>query len=164
MKNLFLFCAFLLIAFGQCSGQSQGVIIVGDDNGAVGNEVLQSARTATVVIKMGNPANADAARYVPDFSRAKKQLIGKLSKKVQLVANPADADIVIVAVELNEGENGNTICLGDKVEVFKGGKTPSESDAPIWAVNEYCGFSWPLNRALDKLIKAMELPKEKKRK
>src|ERR1035441_3896377 len=110
MKNLFLFCAFLLIAFGQCSGQSQGVIIVGDDNGAVGNEVLQSARTATVVIKMGNPANADAARYVPDFSRAKKQLIGKHSKKLQLVANPADADIVIVAVELNEGENGNTIC------------------------------------------------------
>ena len=72
------------------------------------------------------------------------------------MASPAVADIVIVVHERNEGANNVTICLGDEVDVFKGGKAPSESDTPVWSVNEYCGISWPLNRALDKLIKAMK--------
>jgi hypothetical protein len=47
------------------------------------------------------------------------------------------------------------ICLADEMRVFKGGKEPSLEDAPIWSANESCGFSWPLNRAMDKFRKAI---------
>jgi hypothetical protein len=89
-----------------------------------------------------------------------------------LVAEPADADIVLVATEFNENRGAtasattygqtttavahDTICLGDEIKLFKGGKAPSEGDAPIWSTSEVCGFSWPLNRAMDKLAKAMK--------
>jgi hypothetical protein len=46
--------------------------------------------------------------------------------------------------------------LGGEIKVFKGGKAPSETDAAIWSTTEACGFSWPLNRAMDKLAKAMK--------
>jgi hypothetical protein len=145
-------CAFVLAVSLTSVGQLQN--IAGDD----GSAILKSATKAAVFIELGTP---DAASYVPDFARAKKQTSEKLAKtRLQVVANPADADIVIVVHELNEGAShlGDrvSICLGDKVEVFKGGKAPTESDTPVWSVNEYCGISWPLNRALDKLIKAMK--------
>lgn len=130
--------------------------------------VLKSAKKVAVFINLGNPA---AAPYRPDFARAQKQITEKLTKqKLQLVVEPADADIVLVAREFNENRGavasattiGQTttavaqdfICLGDEIKVFKGGKAPSESDAPIWSTTEVCGFSWPLNRAMDNLAKA----------
>jgi fructose-specific component phosphotransferase system IIB-like protein len=114
-----------------------------------------------------------AAPYRPDFARAKKQISDKLQKqKLQMVVEPTDADVVLVANEFNQNQGavasattvGQTtnavahdmICLGDEIKVYKGGKTPSESDAPIWSVSEVCGFSWPLNRAMDKLAKVMK--------
>jgi hypothetical protein len=116
--------------------------------------LLKSAKKVAVLIEVGAPA---AAYYLPDFPRAKKQMAQKLAKtKLIVVANPIDADIVIVAQEQNEGANNITTCLGDKLDVFKGGKTPSESDIPLFSVNEYCGVTWPLNRAMDKLIKSMK--------
>jgi hypothetical protein len=148
MKNVISICALVLLASSSSGGQLQNIIV--DDAGAI----LKSAKKAAVFIELGAPG---AATYLPDFARAKKQTNEKLAKtKLQIVASPADADIVIVVHEMNEGANKVTICLGDKVEVFKGGNTPSESDTPIWSVNEYCGISWPLNRALDKLVKAMK--------
>lgn len=114
----------------------------------------KSAKKTAVILDIGHPA---AAYYIPDYPRAKKQLAEKLTKtRLVVVGNTADADIVIVVHEQNEGANGTTICLGDKLEVFKGGKTPSASDTPIFSVNEYCGVTWPLNRAMDKLIRAMK--------
>lgn len=132
--------------------------------------VLKSAKKVAVFINLGPPA---AAPYRPNFERAKKQISAKLAKqKLQLVLDPADADIVLVAHEFNSDMGatasattiGTTttataqerICLGDELKVYAGGKTPSESDAPIWSVSEVCGFSWPLNRAMDKLAKAMK--------
>jgi hypothetical protein len=132
-------------------------------------QVLKAAKKVAVFINLGPPA---AAPYRPDFARAKKQISEKLAKqKLQLVAEPAHADIVLVATEFNENRgatasattSGQTttavahdvICLGDEIKVFKGGKAPSGSDAPIWSASEVCGFSWPLNRAMDKLAKAM---------
>jgi hypothetical protein len=152
MKTAISICAFVIVASLASVGQLQN--ITADD----GDAILKSAKKAAVFIELGTP---DAASYVPDFARAKKQTNEKLAKtKLQVVASPADADIVIVVHELNEGAThvGDrvSICLGDKVEVFKGGKAPAESDAPVWSVNEYCGISWPLNRALDKLAKAMK--------
>jgi hypothetical protein len=147
MKNVIWICA-LLVASLTPVGQLQNIVV--DD----GDATLKSAKKAAVFIELGAPG---AASYVPDFARAKKQTYEKLAKtRLQVVASPADADIVIVVHELNEGANKVTICLGDKVDVFKGGKAPVESDTPVWSVNEYCGISWPLNRALDKLIKAMK--------
>jgi hypothetical protein len=152
MKTAISICAFVIVASLASVGQLQN--ITADD----GDAILKSAKKAAVFIELGAP---DAASYVPDFARAKKQTNEKLAKtKLQVVASPADADIVIVVHELNEGAThvGDrvSICLGDKVEVFKGGKAPAESDTPVWSVNEYCRISWPLNRALDKLLKAMK--------
>jgi hypothetical protein len=148
MKTAISICALVLLASSSV-GQLQNIVV--DD----GSAILKSAKKAAVFIELGTPG---AASYVPDFARAKKQTNEKLAKtNLQVVASPADADIVIVVHELNEGANKVTICLGDKVEVFKGGKAPTESDTPVWSVNEYCGISWPLNRALDKLIKAMKI-------
>jgi hypothetical protein len=130
MKNVIWICALLLLACLTSVGQLQN--ITADD----GDAILKSAKKAAVFIEVGTPG---AASYVPDFARAKKQTNEKLAKtKLQVVANPADADIVIVVHELNEGSNTVTICLGDKVDVFKGGKAPAESDTPVWSVNEYC--------------------------
>ena len=149
MKNVILVSAFVSATFINCVGQLQNMVADGD-------AVLRSARKVAVFIELGHPASPAAAHYLPDFARAKKQATEKLAKaKLQVVASPGDADIVIVVHELNEGSNNVTICLGDEVNVFKGGKLPSESDTPVWSVNEYCGISWPLNRAFDKLIKAM---------
>jgi hypothetical protein len=142
MKNVILICVFVSAALLNCVGQLQNMVADGD-------VVLKSAKKVAVLIELGPPA---AARYLPDFARAKKQATEKLAKaRLQVVPSPADADIVIVVHERNEGANNVTICLGDEVDVFKGGKAPSESDTPVWSVNEYCGISWPLNRALDKL-------------
>lgn len=147
MKNVILICVFVSAALLNCVGQLQNMVADGD-------VVLKSAKKVAVFIELGPPA---AARYLPDFARAKKQATEKLAKaRLQVVPSPADADIVIVVHERNEGANNVTICLGDEVDVFKGGKAPSESDTPVWSVNEYCGISWPLNRALDKLIKTMK--------
>jgi hypothetical protein len=147
MKNVILISAFVSAALLNCVGQLQNMVADED-------VVLKSAKKVTVFIELGPPA---AARYLPDFARAKKQATEKLTRaRLQVVASPADADIVIVVHERNEGANNVTICLGDEVDVFKGGKAPAESDTPVWSVNEYCGISWPLNRALDKLIKAMK--------
>jgi hypothetical protein len=147
MKNVTLIVAFALLVSLSCVGQLQNMVTDGDG-------MLKSAKKAAVFIELGTPA---AARYVPDFARAKKQTTEKLAKAgLEVVVSPTDADIVIVVHELNEGAIKDTICLGDKVDVFKGGKVPAESDTPIWSVNQYCGFSWPLNRALDKLVKTMK--------
>jgi hypothetical protein len=148
MKNAILICALVFLISSSFVGQLQNIVTEG------GEGILRSAKKAAVFIELGPP---DAATYVPDFTRAKKRTYEKLAKtRLQIVASPADADIVIVVHEQNEGANKVTICLGDKVDVFKGGKAPSETDTPIWSVNEYCGISWPLNRALDKLTKAVK--------
>jgi hypothetical protein len=127
-------------------------------NMATDDKLPKSVKKVAVFIEIGQ---GEAAKYIPDFARAKKQVSEKLAKaKLQVAADPTDADLVLVVHELNEGATTGefaTVCLGDKVEVFKGGKTPSESDTPIWSVNEYCGISWPLNRAMDKLTKALGL-------
>jgi hypothetical protein len=132
--------------------------------------VLKTAKKVAVFVELGPPAPAP---YQPDFARAKKQITEKLSKnKLQLVSDAADADIVLVASEFNRKQGivgsattvGQTttavaqdrICLGDEVKVFTGGKMPSEKDTPIWSSLEICGYSWPLNRAMDKLAKAMK--------
>jgi hypothetical protein len=122
--------------------------------------LLKSAKKVAVFIELGTSEASQGAYYVPDFARAKKQISEKLTKaKLVRVANPADADIVIVVHELNEGAEGwriVTICIGDKLDVLKGGKAPSESDTQIFSVHELCGIGWPLNRAMDKLIRAMK--------
>ena len=151
MKNAIKTCIFLLATSISCFGQllTSATADVNDPGG-----LLKSAKKVAVLIEVGVPA---AAYYIPDFPRAKKQMAEKLAKtKLIVVANPVDSDIVIVVHEQNEGANNVTICLGDKLEVFKGGKAPTESDIPIFSVNEYCGVTWPLNRAMDKLIKAMK--------
>lgn len=129
---------------------------------------LRSANTVAIFIELGPAA---AAPYRPDFDRAKKQIVEKLKKqRLQLVVEPADADIVLVAKEFNSDRGatataatyGQTtsaviqklVCLGDDVRVFRGGKMPTESDAPIWSASDACGFSWPLNRLMDKLARA----------
>ncbi|HEY0308971.1 MAG TPA: hypothetical protein VGB94_12490 [Acidobacteriaceae bacterium] len=154
MKRM-LIGLLVLGAFVQCFGQLHNMAGNGDIDS---NAILRSAEKVAVFIELGPPATAP---YVPDFARAKKQISDKLAKaKLNTVVNPADADIVIVVHEINEGSVGNsfkdTSCLGDKVDVFKGGHVPADSDAPIFSVNEYCGISWPLNRAMDKLLKAMK--------
>jgi hypothetical protein len=133
-------------------------------------QVLRAAKTVAVFIKLGPPA---AAPYRPDFERARKQISVKLAKqKLQVVVEPVDADIVVVVTEFNEDRGAtasattygqtttaiahDVICLGDEVKVFRGGKAPSDSDIPIWSASEVCGFSWPLNRAMDRLAKAMK--------
>jgi hypothetical protein len=151
MRNAILTGIFVLAASVSCFGQllTSATADVADPGG-----LLISAKKVMVLIEVGPPA---AASYIPDFPRAKKQVSEKLAKiRLVAVANPADADIVIVVHEQNEGANSVTICLGDKLEVFRGGKVPSASDTPIFSVNEYCGVTWPLNRAMDKLIKAMK--------
>jgi hypothetical protein len=127
--------------------------------------VLKRATTVAVFIELGPAA---AAPYRPDFTRAKKQISDKLTKqKMRMVKEPADVDILLIAREFNENRGvsgtattiGNStiarlddfICLGDEIKVYKGGKMPSESDVPIWSSSEVCGFSWPLNRLMDKL-------------
>lgn len=154
MKNLILICLFALATPALCSCQLQNMVTgEGSDPGGI----LKSAKKVSVFIEIGTPVESQGAYYIPDFSRAKKQVSEKLTKsRLEVVANPAEADVVIVVHEVNEGANKVTICLGDKVEVFKGGKPPSSSDTPIFSVNEYCGISWPLNRAMDKLIKTMK--------
>ncbi|MGB9106600.1 MAG: hypothetical protein WCC59_17745 [Terriglobales bacterium] len=133
--------------------------------------VLKNAGKIAVFINLGQPA---AARYRPDFDRAKKQISKKLAEsKLELVETPEDADIVLVVNEFNSANGvaigsastyGQTtagvmqsmICLADEVRVFKGGRRPQPEDAPIWSASEACGWSWPLNRAMDKLAKAMK--------
>jgi phenylpyruvate tautomerase PptA (4-oxalocrotonate tautomerase family) len=135
-------------------------MVTGD--AAEANRLLKSAKKVAVFIEVGTPV-VDAY-YLPDFARAKKQISEKLTKAgLVAVANPDDADIVIVVHEVYEGTTPNdryqTVCIGDKLDVFKGGKAPSESDTPIFSVNEYClyyGRVWPLYRAMDKLINAMK--------
>jgi hypothetical protein len=154
MRNVILTYMFVLTTSVTCFGQLQNMV-TGDVADVKG--LLKSAKNVAVFIELGTPAAAQTAYYVPDFARAKKQVSEKLAKAgLVAVANPADADIVIVVHEINEGGTGGAICLGDKLDVFKGGKAPSESDAPIFSANEYCGLSWPLNRAMDRLIKAMK--------
>ena len=122
-------------------------------NIATDEKLPKSVKKVAVFIEVGP---GEAAAYIPDYARAKKQVSEKLAKaKLQVVAGPTDAEIVLVVHELNEGATSATVCLGDKLDVFKGGKPPSESDTPIWSVNEYCGISWPQNLAMDKLIKAL---------
>jgi hypothetical protein len=121
------------------------------------DKLPKSVKKVAVFIETGP---GEAATYIPDFARAKRQVSEKLAKaKLQVVASANDAELVLVVHELNEGATTGahaTVCLGDKLEAFKGGRNPSDSDTPIWTVNEYCGISWPLNRAMDKLIKALE--------
>jgi len=177
MRKVIHICVFRLTSSLVCFGQLQNMVT---DDGGDSDKFLKSAKNVAVFIELGPPA---ATRFIPDFARAKKQVTEKLNKAgLHVVADPARADVVIVVHELNEGaiggnggvifcntnevssEMSNTtcsginvmICLGDKLEVFKGGKVPSNSDTPIFSVNEYCGFSWPLNRAMDKLLKAMK--------
>lgn len=130
--------------------------------------LLKSAQKVAVFINLGPP---EAAPYTPDFDRARKQIAAKLAKqKLQMVADPVDADIVLVAREFNDSRGAiatgtvsgqtttaiaqNYVCLGDEIKVFKGGKMPTETDAPIWSASDTCGFSWPLNRLMDKFAKA----------
>jgi hypothetical protein len=151
MRNAIRTCIFLLATSISCFGQllTSATADVNDPGG-----VLKSAKKVAVLIEVGPPA---AAYYIPDFPRAKKQMSQKLARvKLIVVTDPIDADVVIVVHEQNEGANNVTICLGDKLDVFKGGKAPAESDIPLFSVNEYCGVTWPLNRAMDKLIKAMK--------
>jgi hypothetical protein len=153
----------LLILVGSGAGQLRNMAV--DET-----QLLKTAKKVAVFINLGPPA---AAPYRPDFARAKKQIGDKLARqKLQLVVEPADADIILIATEFNENRgatasattSGQTttavahdvICLGDEIKVFKGGKAPSEGEPPIWSVSEVCGFSWPLNRAMDKLTKAMK--------
>jgi hypothetical protein len=142
----------VVIAAFSVSAQAQLQNMTTDD------KLPKSVKTVAVFFEIGR---GEAAKYIPDFARAKRQVSEKLAKaKLQVAADPTDADIVLVVHELNEGATTGqfaTVCLGDKLDVFKGGKIPSESDTPIWSVNEYCGISWPLNRAMDKLTKALGL-------
>jgi hypothetical protein len=71
MRNVILICVLVLVASLSCVGQLQNIVT--DD--AVG--ILTSAKKAAVFIELGAPA---AARYVPDFTRAKKQTNEKLAK------------------------------------------------------------------------------------
>ena len=162
MRKVFL-TSILVLAFSVlCFSQLQNMVT---NDAADNSKLLKTAKTVAVFIDVGKPVDSQGALYIPDFLRAKKQVSEKLSKaRLVAVADPTSADIVIVVHEVNEGEtqwsdyNGNhkTVCLGDKLDVFKGGKVPSESDTPIFTVNEYCGISWPLNRAMDRLIKAIK--------
>lgn len=155
---------FLLAAIlaSSCAGQLRNMAV--DET-----QALKTAKKVAVFINLGPPA---AAPYRPDFARAKKQITEKLAKqKLELVTEPADADIVLIATEFNANRGAtasattygqtttavahDVICLGDEVKVFRGGKAPAESDTPIWSTSEVCGFSWPLNRAMDQLAKAM---------
>lgn len=160
MRNVILTYVFVLTASVICFGQLQNMVTgdVADVNG-----LLKSAKKVAVFIELGPPAESRGAYYIPDFTRAKKQVTDKLTKaRLQILANPTEADIVIVVHEVNEGTNDEyqTVCIGDKLDVFKGGKVPSASDTPIFSVNEYClyyGRVWPLNRAMDKLFNAMSI-------
>jgi hypothetical protein len=130
---------------GLASAQLQNI--------ATDEKLPKSVKKVAVFIEVGP---GEAAAYIPDYARAKKQVSEKLAKaNLQVAAGPTDADIVLVVHELNEGATHATVCLGDKLDVFKGGKPPSDGETPLWTVNEYCGISWPLNRAMDKLIKAL---------
>src|ERR1039458_10302186 len=158
MRNVILTSVFVLTASVICFGQLQNMVT---DDVADVNGLLKSAKKVAVLIELGPPVESRGAYYIPDFTRAKNQVSEKLSKAgLVAVANPVDADIVIVVHEVNEGTNDRyrTICIGDKLDVFKGGRAHTQSDPPIFSVNEYClfyGRVWPLNRAMDKLIKAM---------
>jgi hypothetical protein len=157
------------------------IILAGNASGQLRNAaddytgVLKAAKKVAVFIDVGTPAlgTPTAGPYRPDFARAKKQITEKLSKQnLKLVVESSDADIVLVAREFNESDGAvasatslgptttavaqDLICLGDEVKVFKGGKAPSEADTPIWSTTEVCGFSWPLNRAMDKLAKLIK--------
>ncbi len=151
------------LLIGHCAAQLRNIAV--DET-----EVLRTAKKVAVFINLGFPA---AAPYRPDFARAKKQISEKLSRqKLQLVTEPTDADIVLIATEFNQDRGAtatamtygqstsavahDVICLGDEIKVFKGGKMPSEAEPPIWSTSEVCGFSWPLNRAMDKLAHAMK--------
>jgi hypothetical protein len=158
MRKVILASVFVITASVICFGQLQNMVTT---DAADDSKLLKTAKTVAVFIDVGKPVDSQGALYIPDFVRAKKQVSEKLSKAgLVAVANPTSADIVIVVHEVNEGEtqwaDKKTICLGDKLDVFKGGKVPSESDTPIFTVNEYCGISWPLNRAMDKLINAIK--------
>jgi hypothetical protein len=158
----------LTVLVGLSDSQMRNIAI---DN----SQLLKQAKKVVVFINLENPA---AAPYRPDYDRAKKQVSEKLGKqRLQVVASPEQADIVIVVREFNAtmgataqattyGQSTTAtakdlICLGDELKVFRGGKTPSDSDAPIYSVSEVCGFSWPLNRAMDKFAKARKEMKQK---
>jgi hypothetical protein len=135
---------------------------------------MKNARKVAVFINLGPTS---PAQYQPDFDRAKKQIGEKLKRqKLQLVAAPKDADLILVVNEYNASAGavasshtygsryGSTtttaaydrVCLGDEIKVFKGGKTPLPDDAPIWSANDSCGISWPLNRVMDKFRNAIK--------
>jgi hypothetical protein len=152
--------AFLLVGFGSAQMRNMAV----DDSGA-----MKNVHRVAVFINLGTTSPAP---YQPNFERAKKQIGDKLKKfDLELVADAASADLVLVATEYNVNTGATAsaystgatttavatdrICLADEIKVFKGGKTPSTDDAPIWSANESCGFSWPLNRAMDKFRKAI---------
>ncbi len=154
---------FLLIGTGICVAQMRNMAV--DDSGA-----MKNVKRVAVFINLGP---AMPAPYEPDFDRAKKQIGEKLAKqKLDLVADPADADLVLVVTEFNINAGAiasaytygssttavarDRICLGDEVKVFKGGKKPAQDDAPIWSASDSCGFSWPLNRLMDKFGKTLK--------
>jgi hypothetical protein len=156
---------FLLVALLSATAIAQMRNMAVDDSGA-----MKNIKKVAVFINLGQ---ALPAPYQPDFDRAKKQVGEKLAKyKLQLVANASDADAVLVVTEydVNAGAtasgytygSGTTavvrdrICLADDVKVFKGGKEPSPADASIWQASDSCGFSWPLNRLMDKFAKALK--------
>lgn len=157
MRTSFLF--FLVVALaGACFAQMRNMAV--DESAA-----MKNVHKVAIFINLGPAA---AARYRPDFERAKKQIEKKLEKqKLRLVADPADADLVLVVTEYNTSTgaiahgNGTTaiatdlICLADEIKVYKGGKTPAAEDAPVWSASDSCGFSWPLNRLMDKFGKAI---------
>ena len=162
MKSILLF----IVLAGTCYAQMRNM--AADDSGA-----MKNVSKVAVFINLGTTLPAP---YQPDFERAKKQMGEKLAKfKLQLVANAADADLVLVITEFNQNAGaiasgysygGSTtaiardrICLADEVNAFRGGKVPSPDDAPVWSANDSCGFSWPLNRVMDKLGKALQKKK-----
>jgi hypothetical protein len=129
-------------------------------NVAVEDSRLKTAKTIAIFIDKGPELPSP---YPPDLDRAKKQVMKKISgwKRLQLVAEPAQADIVMVITEFNQ--NAGVIahsygsravahdknCLADEVKIYPGGKKPASDDIAIWSRSESCGWSWPLNRALD---------------
>jgi len=138
---------------------------------------LKDVHEVSVFINMGATLPAP---YVPDFERVKKQISQKLAKSnLKLVVDAKVADVVLVVTEydvdagsvtsINMTGNVGTstshdrICLADEIKAYKGGKQPTTDDAPIWSVNEYCGFSWPANRAMDKFLIAIKKAREVKK-
>jgi|GEM_PF-6544781 len=158
-----IICVFaLLLATGSFAQMRN----MAEDN----STSMKQAKKVAVFINLGTSL---PGWYQPSYERAKKLVGEKLTKqKLELVAKASDADLVLVVVEYNvnagtsasaQSVGGTTTvhaqdhnCLADDLKVYKGGKQPTPDDSPIWSANESCGWSWPLNRAMDKLGKAMK--------